>query len=443
MEPLRFEVRIDLPPELLAQIRNSGGQVRVTPHVAPHVVPDVGPEPVARTAPVRYAPRVAAGGIQDHFYSLMRQGALLQQQDVRLGDRGLLIPDGGLCATTSAVNVLHAAFSHLGRDTRIFASTSDALVGRLVNQAWQRLGKDARMGLDFSSLQLVINEVANQIDPHNVGVKADRSYSWRRAGGVNFAELRGDEDTLALLCVTTGPEKAHAITVLDIDEGRRTISYSDPNYPNQEITRRYWINGNGELQLDGFPGFGVLTDVLKIRTKNFDWRGPDQWGTFANQRAWITSSDGRRFLTSIDRVDDPSPEYPSGRVVHYSSILGGTVGGTWTFDDIRSIEESKPPTTEELQALEKHVGETVRIRFVEGHHQEQYGEEPFRVKAVARERTSTEYPYGGLEVEAIDAFGRGGLIPFDSIASIEVVDERLAARATGSSSAIGRRRPTV
>jgi hypothetical protein len=35
------------------------------------------------------------------------------------------------------------------------------------------------------------------------------------------------------------------------------------------------------------------------------------------------------------------------------------------------------------------------------------------------------------------------LIPFDSIASIEVVDERLAARPSGSSGTTGRRRATV
>ncbi len=359
----------------------------------------------------------------------MQRGELLQQTDHRLGQRGLLIPSGGLCATTSAVNVLHAAFSHLGRDTSVFTSTSDALVGRLVQRAWDRLGKDARLGLDFISLERVINEVANEIDPAHVGVKAERSRGWQRTHDIDFGELRADADTLTLLCVTTGNDSAHAIVVLEVNESTRTITYSDPNQPHLEITRRYSIGQDGSLRLDGFGGFGLLTDVLKIRTKNFDWTGPDRWGSFHRQRAWITDNTGRRFLTSIEHVDNPSPEYPSGRVVQYTAMLGSIAGGTWTFDDIRSIEESSPPTPAELTALERYVGERVRIQFVEESANRQHGGDEYRVKAVARDRTSGEYPYGGLEVEsAKETGGRRGLVPFDAIASIELVDDRLAAR---------------
>src|SRR5262249_34033771 len=145
------------------------------------------------------------GTIQQHFYSLQRSGSLMVQTDWRLAQRELLVPNGGLCATTSAVNVLHAAFSHLRRDTSVFTSKSPDIVARMVSEAWQKLGKDARMGLDFSSLSYVINDVANQIHPE-VGVKAERPYNWRLSSGVNWDELKGDDDTLALLCVTTGSD---------------------------------------------------------------------------------------------------------------------------------------------------------------------------------------------------------------------------------------------
>lgn len=432
-----LQVTINLTPEMVRTI-NGGSELRfrvelgqpqlVQPSVHQPVHPPVH-RPVHRT-PVadRYdAPRTGAvrdrtparafGTIQQHFYSLMQSGVMLQQTDWRLAQRGLLIPQGGLCATTSAVNVLHAAFSHLGRDTRMFTSTSDDLVARLVSDAW-RLNKDARMGLDFSSLSLVINEVANRLHPE-VGVKAERPYFWRTRDSIDFKELAGDDDTLSLLCVTTG-SSAHAITFLGIDRYRGVLTYSDPNYPNQALEAPFSISGN-KLFLHSFSP-GELTDVLKIRTKNFDDTGSIRWADYAGKRVHITGNDGRKFLTTIDRVDSPSAEYPSGRVVQYNYIFGSGGGGTWPIEDIRRIEEVRAPSEAQIEALQKYVGKRVRFKFSDPGWQSAQGDKVFEVESLTRESKPSHSMFGGLAVRPVkDSFARTDVVPFEVIDSVEVV----------------------
>jgi hypothetical protein len=415
-----LRVNLTITPEMWKSIGGEQGlrwSVRLDP-VQPVDTPPVYQPVRSTTRTGERSIRRTAGPIREHFLELMRRGALLQQSDYRLGARGLLIPDGGLCATTSAVNVLHAAFSHVGADTSTFTSTSDDLVARLVGRAWQDLGRDARMGLDFSSLEQVVNHVANQIDP-NVGVHSRRGY-FRPKSGDDLAKLLADADTLPLLCVTTGERSAHAITLLGVDQRRGVVSYSDPNHPNQYMERSYWSDRD-HLRIEGFGGYGAVTDVLEIRTRAFDRKGVDRWKPLEKKRVWITDAEGRRHLTTIDRIDLPSPEWPSGRVVQYSYLFGGGGGGTWPIEDIASIDAVKAPAEQEVRALSKHVGKSVRIRFTDAGFDRQYGDQIFTVKAVSRE-AGAQHPHGGLDVKAAgDAYGRSGIVPFEAIASVEVV----------------------
>lgn len=365
-------------------------------------------------------PAQSFGTIQQHFWSLMQSGRMLQQSDYRLAQRGLLIPEGGLCATTSAVNVLHAAFSHLGRDTSAFTRADD-LVARLVSRAWQQHGKDARMGLDFSNLSMVVNSVANNLHP-DVGVHAERSWSWVRNGQVDTKELGGDNDTLNLLCIVTSEKSAHAVTLLGVDDYRRVITYSDPNYPNEAISRNYHLDRNQRIVLDGFGNFGAITDVLKIRTKNFDSRAADRWGDYAGKRVRITGQDGRTHLTSIDRIEGPTPEYPHGRVIQYSYIFGSGGGGTWPMEDIASIEAVRAPSAEKISSYEKFVGQKIRVQFSEKSWADQFGEQTFVLDEVTREKDLMHHAFGGLRVKRTDAsYAREGIIPFEVIASVEKV----------------------
>jgi hypothetical protein len=355
---------------------------------------------------------------------LVRQGALLQQSDWRLGQRGLLIPEGGLCASTTAVNVLHAAFSHLGRSTSVFQQADD-LVARLVGDAWHRLGKDARMGLDFWSLSQVVNEVANGLHA-DVGVWAERPHFWRDRGGIRAEVLRGDDDTLSLLCVTTSARSSHAIALLDLDERRGVVTYSDPNHPHQLQARRYWPTADGSIQIDGFGGYGVLADVLHLRTKNYDYQASHQWGHFTGKRCWITDREGHRHLASIDRVDQPSPEYPEGRVVAYDMCFGSGGGGTWEMYSIAAIEEAKRPDPKSLARYQKLKGQDVRIRFADENDQRQHGDKTFRVLGLSDEVKRDEHPYGGVEVKELGrSYGGDGVVAYERIAGIEPLEGRV------------------
>lgn len=357
------------------------------------------------------------GTIQQHFYSLQQSGRMLQQTDWRLAQRELLIPNGGLCATTSAVNVLHAAFSHLGRDTSVFTSKSPDIVARMVSQAWQRLGKDARVGLDFSSLSTVIDDVANQLHPE-VGVKADRPYNWRTSSGVNWDELKGDNDTLALLCVTTGADSAHAITLLNVDRYRGVVIYSDPNHPNQALEAPYTESG-GRLYISSFAP-GEVTDVLKIRTKNFDKSGAIRWRDFEGKRVHITGTDGRKWLTTIDRIDFPSAEYPNGRVVAFSYVFGSGGGGTTEMDQIRAIEEVKAPAKGLIDAYQKYAGKKVRIKFSDPAWAREHSDKTFLVESISRESNKSHHIFGGLKVKRLDDEFSSGVVPYEVIDSIEL-----------------------
>jgi hypothetical protein len=395
----------------------NGGQPNVTISVG-QPVPTRQPTPVARVAPVA---RRARGekrtySIGESFRELMHQNALIHQTDWRLANRGLLVQGGGLCATTSAVNILHAAFHHLGCDTSEFRGSGDLVIHRLVEAARRHVNVDSRMGIFIHSLGHVINEVAQELSSE-VGIHTTPVYRPREP-----ADLQCDADALNVLSVQVAENTWHALVVLEAHGN--TITYSDPNYPNDRVTRRLESYG-GKLRMSGWGGYGEIRSALKIRAKPYDASDSNRRAAFANKRVWLTNSEGRRSLASLGDVHGPTPKFPEGRVNICHKMFGGSGSSDSGLDWIRDLEEVFPPDPATVAGYEELVGKKVKIEFADPHHQRLYGDIVFDLEEVTDEVDREAYPFGGLRVQEHGKerwqMGKGGVISFEDIASIEEV----------------------
>lgn len=390
--------------------------------------------PVLVRSPAPWAPKEL--GITDHFRALMAENLLISQGDDSLQQRGLLVPEGGLCATTSAVHALHAAFRHLGRDTSIFQSQSDWVIHRMIYGAWQSSRKarnriDARFGVSFDVLMDVVNRVGNEFDS-GVGIHAEKRYGWRLFDDIELSALRPTLNTLILLSVSTPPDArggrtAHALTLLDIESERWTISYSDPNDPCVERWTKFFParrGGSATIQIEGFGNEGYLLDVISITAEKIQSDLYSRWRAFSGKRAWITYKDGSQALVSVKIVERPSPEYPAGSLVAYSHLFHSGGGGRGALKEIQNIEAVTPPNP---KSFYKYRHKRVRFRFRTAYWSEQYGQRLFDVLGFTTESDFNNHPFGGIRVEQVDT-GLSytpfkGVVPYEAIESIAVVGD--------------------
>jgi hypothetical protein len=419
-----------------ASIQISIGGIQSRPPVV-NVQPNAGPDSISirLAAPTQEQPRrPPTTTLRGRLYELAVHQRLLCQTDDRLAQHGLLRPDGGLCATTSAINAIHGAFSALGLDTSHFQQ-SDDLVLRLVQRSYADLNVDARMGLRFSQLSSVVNSVANTLHA-GVGVFAEAPMMWRSGAGIDFKRLLGDESTLALLAVTTGPNSSHAVALLDIDERHQVITYSDPNYPHAPQARRFRQDGRGGLWIDGFDN-GQLVDVLHIKTNHLRPQRSRTYEDVVGHRVLITTNEGRQYRTAAADIERPTPQFPSGRLIAYNMFWGSGGGGTTDLREVRHIEVCTTPSNAELKRYRGMVGKNIAIKLNDSYNQRQIDESAsWKLLDVVPATGDGDAPDGGLHVESIssDGVARGGLIPFDLIESATLIDARLAARGSGRAS---------
>jgi hypothetical protein len=211
--------------------------------------------------------------VQEIVLALMAERRLLCQTDRRLSRRGLLVPHGGLCATTCAANALQAAFAHQGRDISS-KRASDELVEALVDRIAELEQKDARLGIDFDSLARTLNDVANALHP-GVGVEAKAGRAAIRYGQ-DLKRLVHTADTLVVLGVLTGSKTGHAVLLLSVNPREHQVTLSDPNDPNQTHTAGYYFDQHGDLALRDFgdygagatwPGYGRVLSRLEVRVR--------------------------------------------------------------------------------------------------------------------------------------------------------------------------------
>jgi hypothetical protein len=262
---------------------HTGRVIEIKPGPYQGVAPAPAPPPPAhRPAPNRQRTQHELNYRQAHslgqqFHNIAADGLLIQQNDWRLAQRNLLVPNGGLCATTCAVNVMHAISRYLHGTGHEFGSIPDFKIHQMVNKAWENHRRDARTGLDLYTLSNVMRDVSSGL-PMTV-----QHYMASANHGGTFRDFALAEDEIILAAVESGfnqngAQTYHAlvITAVDIRNGR--VTYSDPNFPNQirtaqakmvlgqQRTPTLWIDYRSASLPTNFTG--TLDAWLRIRARH-------------------------------------------------------------------------------------------------------------------------------------------------------------------------------
>lgn len=214
--------------------------------------------------------------VKEAYRALALRGRLINQSDYRLGLRGLLIPNGGLCSSACGTNVLHAFLEFAGREDG-FRAESDYYVHRIVDFAWDRFGVDARKGLDIMQLADALVFIGKELD---LNLEVQKFYGDQR-GAIRIDELVPDENELIIASIYSDFKDDthfyHAIVIVDADTRRERVIYSDPNNPNN--LERSWTeprddrDGNESLRLDyrvlnSNRYTGVISRLIRVRLKH-------------------------------------------------------------------------------------------------------------------------------------------------------------------------------
>ncbi len=192
------------------------------------------------------------------FLELAEHNMLLQQLATELNSRGLLDPNGGLCASTCITNVV-GAMTTQPHNFRQFKTNSPEILEMVVRAYYEHTGLDARLGafmpeMSEATLSIMIHllqrmQYDSMAQEINISmVPSVREFQASRL----FQSMRSD----AIAIVSVHParprpdqlDSAHAIVVLKIDFDARKIYLSDPNLPNQVIKADFWFTDGANIQ---------------------------------------------------------------------------------------------------------------------------------------------------------------------------------------------------
>jgi plasmid stabilization system protein ParE len=202
----------------------------------------------------------------ESFRNLAWQNKLLSQMDPALVKRGLVVPDGGLCASTCGVNVLRALYDYnlLSHD-KFKADRRLRDIVRYAEEAW---GVDARRGLTLEDLGNALEVLAERLGDFYVRSQLHRGF-------FSETDLIPPLDSLIVAQITTtNPEISHAIVILQTNPVDQSIVFSDPN-DSGKITYTYYEIVNDPQGYEHFriivdptgpKSEGLLMNILNIQT---------------------------------------------------------------------------------------------------------------------------------------------------------------------------------
>ena len=178
------------------------------------------------------------------FYSeLALAGMLLEQQDLRLNEHDLFVPNGGLCATTCMTNILGASTLHL-ENVKTFTERAPLMLARIVYEYNTQIEEDARLGAQVDLVANVTNSISDELLKLNnynsfeetVVLTASQIRSEFYPNRI-FSALRGDAIAIGSVLPAEGYHLlGHAVVILGIDNDSRRIVISDPNLPNDILS---------------------------------------------------------------------------------------------------------------------------------------------------------------------------------------------------------------
>ncbi|MCB0379486.1 MAG: hypothetical protein KDD33_13420 [Bdellovibrionales bacterium] len=223
------------------------------------------------------------------YFELASHNKLINQMDPRLLNHNLLVPNGGLCASACAANLLGAAIllnsNKSPRDFQFdFYSPQfiDAVVqiyGKQLNKSFDESWDGQLLG---SLLRALLPELTDARYGANGDILLEGLQSTFRGLGVNLirgiylneknlldSTRRGVMfSTVEVLNVNGAPihgvHSLHAIVILKMDSVNQLITYSDPNNPNVIQTKSYVVDTNGEVYFPSQVHYGQGPNFFRL-----------------------------------------------------------------------------------------------------------------------------------------------------------------------------------
>ncbi len=211
------------------------------------------------------------------FVEIAQRNMLLNQNDGVLDSKGLLVPNGGLCASTCLTNLLGAMTAQEG-NFREFLRNAPEITELVVRAYSEHTGVDARLGADVRVLAEIsatlLPEVIQKTQYDSMFSHLDISvgrYQRELYPHLLVQKLKGD--TMAIVSVRpinpqeAGTELGHAIIILKVDSVKKTILLSDPNKPNEIIETPYYFTKGTDIAFRVPLTYGDhLVHIFQINT---------------------------------------------------------------------------------------------------------------------------------------------------------------------------------
>ncbi len=186
-----------------------------------------------------------------NFVRFAERGMLLHQADPQLGERGLLTPFGGLCASTCMANSVFSMTVVASRAREVHDVYYD-FMQMVIHRYNRETHSDARNGAFVNLMADVIHKLlkksqvismakAHEIDVFHMLAKENRIAEFLNRNSLVIGTVR------TLRYFEENIHSSHAIVILAIDRQNQVIYFSDPNNPNVIAKERYVVNPMKEL----------------------------------------------------------------------------------------------------------------------------------------------------------------------------------------------------
>ncbi len=198
---------------------------------------------------------IPLGSVQYTMAQLSARGQLIDQSDDRLEARNLLIPGGGLCASTCAVNIMHALFDYARIQPNPIQAEPDYYIQSILHELLNLFQIEARKPITFTEMRPALKKVVGQVTSR----KRDFGSSILKLSKYNFYEdsFVSKPNAIKLLAVTVG-SSGHAIILLGINPRLKKLAFIDPNDPKEIHYVNYTVSSLGHQQTINISWDGIF-----------------------------------------------------------------------------------------------------------------------------------------------------------------------------------------
>jgi hypothetical protein len=232
-------------------------------------------------------PQVADGvfdgnPLAEKLLAFAKNGQLMNQQDSRLNQMGLLVPNGGLCASTCSVNLVGTMLVGPNDNFQNVAPTVENIIVQMYKTIRDKEGAvggnlpadpNDQMGVLLQMLEKIVNQNSDdarygafvedllkalqpliEVSGGNVGPIThgfENDMAMASPGGILYSTVHITDNAMQAVALNG----THAILIPKIDTINHLIYVSDPNRPNAIYARNYWLTPAGEPQFESLVSY--------------------------------------------------------------------------------------------------------------------------------------------------------------------------------------------